>query len=363
MRSSLLIASNFRQSKLHSVTRTTAATLAIVLGAALAPVSAHAAINWTFTTLDNQADPTFNQLLGINNSGLIAGYFGSGAMGHPNQGYLLAPPYGQGEYVNENMLNSVQTQVTGLNNIGTTVGFFSNTNLGVGNDANYGFFNSGGVNGTFSQVIDPHTPNVPVPVNQLLGVNDHSIAVGFYNDANGNAHGYTFNTSKLSFSTDINAPFASSTTAAAINNKAEIAGFDMIGGFTQAFTDSNGHFTPFSVPGAAFTQFLGLNDAGIAVGDYMDAAGNTDGLVWDTLNGQWITLNDPNAVGMTTINGINDRDQLVGFYTDAAGNTHGFLAFDPSAAPELSTWAMMLLGFGALGYSAARSRRDKLRLV
>jgi hypothetical protein len=26
--------------------------------------------------------------------------------------------------------------------------------------------------------------------NQLLGVNDHAIAVGFYNDAAGNSHGY-----------------------------------------------------------------------------------------------------------------------------------------------------------------------------
>ena len=31
------------------------------------------------------------------------------------------------------------------------------------------------------------------PVDQLLGVNDHNIAVGFYNDANGNTHAYSFN--------------------------------------------------------------------------------------------------------------------------------------------------------------------------
>ena len=45
---------------------------------------------------------TFNQLLGINNKGVIAGYRGSGAQGHPNKGYPLLPPYGQGQYVNEN---------------------------------------------------------------------------------------------------------------------------------------------------------------------------------------------------------------------------------------------------------------------
>ena len=46
---------------------------------------------YSFRTVDNAADLTFNQLLGINNSGVIAGYFGSGAQGHPNMGYLVTP--------------------------------------------------------------------------------------------------------------------------------------------------------------------------------------------------------------------------------------------------------------------------------
>ena len=59
-------------------------------------------VPYSFTTLNNQADPTFNQLLGINSSGVISGYFGAGTPGHPNKGYLLEPPYGQANYVNEN---------------------------------------------------------------------------------------------------------------------------------------------------------------------------------------------------------------------------------------------------------------------
>jgi hypothetical protein len=53
-----------------------------------------ASASYAFRTLDDPADVTFNQLLGINNRGVIAGYFGSGAAGHPNKGYLLRPPYG-----------------------------------------------------------------------------------------------------------------------------------------------------------------------------------------------------------------------------------------------------------------------------
>jgi hypothetical protein len=76
---------------------------------------------------------------------MIAGYFGSGAAGHPNKGYTVVPPYGQANFTNENFPGSVQTQVTAINNIGTTVGFWSNSNLGVGMDSNFGFTDVGGV--------------------------------------------------------------------------------------------------------------------------------------------------------------------------------------------------------------------------
>jgi hypothetical protein len=52
--------------------------------------------SYRFTTLDNGNDVTFNQLLGINDKGEIAGYFGSEAAGHPNKGSKLFGPYGQG---------------------------------------------------------------------------------------------------------------------------------------------------------------------------------------------------------------------------------------------------------------------------
>ena len=47
---------------------------------------------YSFRTVDNAADLTFNQLLGISNQGVIAGYFGSGAHGCMSQGpvkYML----------------------------------------------------------------------------------------------------------------------------------------------------------------------------------------------------------------------------------------------------------------------------------
>jgi hypothetical protein len=121
------------------------ATLAFAI--APAQVRAHDYLKnfYTFHDIINTNDVTFNQELGINNAGVIAGYFGSGAQGHPNKGYTVVPrgagqPVVQSDFVNENFPRSVQTQVTGLNNLGnylingvpaflgTTVGFWSNQN-------------------------------------------------------------------------------------------------------------------------------------------------------------------------------------------------------------------------------------------
>jgi hypothetical protein len=51
--------------------------------------------------VDGRADLTFNQLLGINDSGRISGYFGSGADAmHPNKGYQVGADHTT--FINEN---------------------------------------------------------------------------------------------------------------------------------------------------------------------------------------------------------------------------------------------------------------------
>lgn len=61
--------------------------LAIPLGFAV-PARA---ISYTFQTVIDPADPNFTQLLGVNNSGVIAGYFGDGAAVF-NNGFTLVLP-------------------------------------------------------------------------------------------------------------------------------------------------------------------------------------------------------------------------------------------------------------------------------
>jgi hypothetical protein len=281
---------------------------------------------YSFRTLNNSNDPTFNQLLGLNNHGVIAGYFGSGQADHPNKGYYLQPGRTQLDYRIENFPGSAQTQVTGLNDIGTQVGFWAPTNTGT--DANYAWYSLD--NGrSFHHFSVPGASLGTPPVTQLLGVNDANKVVGFYIDANGNNHGfsYTLNTHVFVFTT---LPGVSSLTETAISNKGHIAGFFTgPNGTVRSFLKYDGsHIRTFSVPGASATQAFGVNDSDEVVGSYTVGSGatmETHGFTW-TLQDGFKTVDDPYGIGSTTINGVDDHGCLVGFYTDSNGNTDGMLA-------------------------------------
>jgi len=292
------------------------------------PANASPAMSYHFQTLNNTADPTFNQLLGINNDDVIAGYFGSGAQGHPNKGYELWAP---STFRSENFPGSVQTQVTGLNDNGVTVGFFSTMNTASMTNNNFGFYYR---NGSFHQVNFPTGDNASPQTDQLLGVNDHDTAVGFYVNGQGSSRGYAYNIATRQFTRVLvpGAPAGTagpSLTAAAINNHGDVAGFYSK---TSALTDAflrlhNGQFITLAVPGAAMTQAFGVNDNDEVVGAYTVGSGNsaqTHGFTWRPGYG-FSTVDDPQGIGSTLLNGVNDHGDLVGFYTDAAGNTDGML--------------------------------------
>jgi hypothetical protein len=315
-----------------AVTALASGTLAAALGSpALAAPAAHR-VTYTFETLNNARDLTFNQLLGINNEGLVAGYFGSGAHGHPNKGYRVHPPYRQGSYLSENFPGSRQTQVTGLNDLGVTVGFWSTQNKVSLVNNNFGFYAKGR---HFHEVNFPAHGSASPPVDQLLGVNDRDMAVGFYVNAQGLSRGYEYNIKTARFSRVLlpgvpNLSGTVSLTATAINNLGSVAGFYSIsGGKTKGFVlTARGHSTKLVFPGASMTQPFGINDLGEVVGAYTLGTGSsatTHGFTWSRNHG-FSTVDDPHGIGTTLINGVNDRGVLVGFYTDGAGNTDGMLA-------------------------------------
>src|ERR1039458_1118185 len=182
--------------------------------------SSHFSSGWSFSTPNNRNDPTFNQLLGINNRGQIAGYFGSGAAGHPKRGYVLNLG-GFSSFTNENFPTGIQTQVIGINDTGVSVGFWSSQNTSSMTNNNFGFYDW---HGQFHSVNFPTGNNANPPVNQLLGVNDSDIAVGFYTGSKGNDHAYAYSIRQGWFKR-IHIPGAVSSTASGINNRGWITGF------------------------------------------------------------------------------------------------------------------------------------------
>jgi probable HAF family extracellular repeat protein len=299
-------------------------TALLAAGFAMDTPAAPAVVHYTLDEHRDYKDGTFNQLLGVNDKGQIAGYYGSGTTGHPNVGYVTNPPYTNPvSFHVEDFPGAVQTQVVAINDSGTTGGFYVDP---AGN--NFGFVRW---RGTFMAVIDPAKGDVGT-TNQILGVNDQGVAVGFYTDAAGNDHGYRFD-----FHTDIFTPIAvpgaTSVTATGINDEGTVVGFyTSPSGPGRAFLlQANGAMKTWAQPGASATEDFGINDTGRVVGSYTlgtGTAAQTFGFVRQDNTTQ--TVIDPSAAtgpgAMTVFNGIANNGDLVGFYLDPAGNTDGVLA-------------------------------------
>jgi uncharacterized membrane protein len=170
------------------------------------------------------------------------------------------------------------------------------------------------------------------------------------------------------------------TSAYGINNRGEVVGSygtqELLPDGTHpvdAFLSTKGTFVDVAVPGSTFSELLGINDNGVAVGDYIDAAGNdlpiirltggtllypppalsgallteptsisNRGVVVGTWgmtyarpdwrgfiykDGVYTSFSFPGSHG-TAFWGINDRGQIIGRYWDANNHAHGFL-LDP----------------------------------
>jgi len=190
---------------------------------------------------------------------------------------------------------------------------------------------------------NPGDPNF----NQLLGISDARVIVGYFGDgvivAN---NGYVLvpqNHYAVENFTNLTSPdFASQTQAIGINNKTfpDIVGFymDNATGFTHGFLDANGVQSPVDDPEGSppnvttpVQNLLGINDFAKAAGFWMDNSGHEHGFVVE-LDIQSPTASEfieippstfPGAVA-TQASNITDEDNVCGFWTDANGNNHGF---------------------------------------
>ena len=283
--------------------------LALSLGvAALLSLPAFAQ-TYNFQTINYPGD-TFTQLLGINNSDIIAGYHGASI----NLGFTYSLP--TNKFTSEDYPGSKQTQVIGINNThNKTAGFY------ILGGKTIGFTDA---QGTFTSVAFPKKP-----FNQLLSQNDEGQAAGYYStttSGSGPDTAYVYDEDGGVFEV-FTIPGSTSAQATGINNSSSVCGFYIdSNGLSHGWLEVYGHFTVLDAPGATGgTQALGLNNNGLVVGSYVDSSGNSHGFVYKISKASFTTVDDPDGMGTTIVNGINDDGVLVGFYGTAPLNS-GFVA-------------------------------------
>jgi hypothetical protein len=180
----------------------------------------------------------------------------------------------------------------GINDQGTIVGQY------VTSTAAPGFIRVRG-----KDYVTINAPSGPNMVN-AQGINDQGLVVGFYVGADGQDHGFMVKARGMEHGTLTGTAIADPT-------------IPHVAGETAATF--------------VFSQVLGINDKGIAVGYYGDSTGSQHGFLYDAKTGQYTFVDDPSeafssGVEVTQITGITNSGEITGFYSDANGVFHGFVA-------------------------------------
>lgn len=165
--------------------------------------------------------------------------------------------------------------------------------------------------------------------NELFGINDAGTIAGFYGNG-GSKHpnrGYTVVPpyDPGSFTPE-NVPGSTDTQVTCIDNLGNTGGFwDDSTGTIRGFIEWNGVFTTYQHGQSQFTEILGLNNAGKAVGLYLGKAdGRFHGFTLDEATGKFKGVNPPGATSVSAT-GINNLGDVVGSYFASSGDTVSFI--------------------------------------
>ncbi|HZZ68965.1 MAG TPA: PEPxxWA-CTERM sorting domain-containing protein [Phenylobacterium sp.] len=321
----------------------TAKTLALAIAGAAAftgsPAIAGAVIHETDAT-------------SINDAGVIAGSFFDNAGAH---GFVD----NNGVFTTVNVPGAKQTQISGINNAGVLSGYYVDASGGdhgfidvggtittldapgfVGATTAYGLNNSNqvlvfaGIGTTSAAYVysnGAYTPFGALGEADTLGqgINDAGVIAGFVNDPGfTNTHGFTDTAGTFDVFDEPNAATAPgapylNTEVEGINNLGDLVGYYNIGVTRYGFERSGGVFTTLDY------NPTDINNLGVIVGtteDGLDSHGFT------LIDGVYSAFDDPDA-NITPPTG---------------------------PVPEPSTWAMMILGFFGIGVLAQRKRRGLL---
>jgi probable HAF family extracellular repeat protein len=210
----------------------------------------------------------------------------------------------------------------------------------------------------------------PVAVNgvgQAVGFSD-VYSTGLDRDATEWSNGSVTNLGGL--------PGSTNSVATAINDAGQSVGYSQVGGATYAVEWNNGVITNLGgLPGSVGSSADGINDVGQVVGGSQIGVGGPSSVaLWS--GGAIIDLGGPGSLN-NAATGIDDAGQVVGFaeisgelvplsWSPSPTNDLIFpspITPSPSAVPEPSTWAMMLLGVAGLAFAGYRGTRKPVSLA
>jgi len=184
---------------------------------------------------------------------------------------------------------------------------------------------------TFTTLDNPDNPNY----NELLAINNVQKICGFSGSGSQSdpSRGYCVADAGNSNFKNENYPGALDTEVAAVNNTKAIAGWYVDSqnpAWIFGFIEQHGVWNSYrdiqlrKDHTSNVTKLLGLSDAGLAVGYYVDDSGVSHGFELNETTGKFHGIAPPGGVSVEAT-GINGKGDVVGWMTTSDGSTKSFL--------------------------------------
>ncbi len=264
------------------------------------PCAAAPPLAATYVPLDFPAASS-TTATGVNNHSDVVGYYSLGTSVH---GFLFSG----GVFTTIDVPGAQATLTGGVNDSGDIVGHWFDQ-IAPGHNA-HAFLRHSGAFTMF---------DYPGAIATLaLGINGAGVIAGNFVAADGSVHGFIRQPDGTL--AQFSPPAATNDSANGINYSGHIAGDTGNGATGYIFANSS--FQAFQVQGAA-TRANGINDLDQIAGNYLIPGSHPRGFFKDANN--LFTVEVPGSIA-TSAQGVNNGGVIVGSFVDAAEKTHGFVA-------------------------------------
>jgi uncharacterized membrane protein len=267
------------------------------------------ATNYNFQTLAAPSGASSTYAQGINSNGtLIAGGYWP-ASGENSYGLV----YSKSQMTVLTYPGAAQTRPTAINDKGVVIG-----NYGPGGSASAGFVYE---NGQYKTV------PIDAEIVGLTAISDSNAIVELFVPRNQKLYHCVLAAKGVRTKISFPGSLFDSTSGSGVNESGEVVGTYANDSGYFGFTDVNGTYTSFQVPGAALVNTAAISNNGNIAGTYQDSSNIQHGYV--LINGQFTTIDYPGAT-YTEVLGIDDAGDVVGTYYQGpctlSGQNCGFLA-------------------------------------